>query len=81
VPTTIDSAPTYTTVPPQTVTITSATLTYQTYQLANGESWLLPVWQLKGYIGSDRSQEFFDTELAVSSNYVKLPTSHGVIAY
>jgi hypothetical protein len=76
-----DSAPTYTTVPPQTVTITTATLSYRTYNLENGDTWLLPVWVLDGYVGSDTSQEFSDTELAVSSTYVKLPTNTGVIAY
>jgi hypothetical protein len=77
----VDPAPTYTTVPPQTVTITTATLRYQTYQLENGQTWLLPVWTLNGYVGSDKAQEFSQTELAVSSNYVKLPQSNGVMTY
>ena len=77
----VDPAPTYTTVPPQTVTITTATLRYQTYVLDNGDSWLLPIWFLEGYVGTDHSQTFSDNELAVSSNYVKLPTNTGVMTY
>jgi len=77
----VDPAPTYTTVPPQTVTITTATLRYQTYVLANGDSWLLPIWSLEGFVGTDHSQTFSDNELAVSSTYVKLPTNTGVMTY
>ncbi len=77
----VDPAPTYTTVPPQTVTITTATLRYQTYTLENGQTWLLPVWKLDGYVGSDKAQEFSQTQLAVSSNYVKLPQNTGVMTY
>jgi len=77
----VDPAPTYTTVPPRTVTITTATLRYQTYVLDNGDSWLLPIWFLEGYVGTDHSQTFSDNELAVSSNYVKLPTNTGVMTY
>jgi len=77
----VDPAPTYTTVPPQTVTITKATLRYQTYVLDNGDSWLLPIWALEGYVGTDRSQTFADNELAVSSTYVKLPTNTGAMTY
>jgi hypothetical protein len=77
----VDPAPTYTTVPPQTVTITTATLRYQTYVLDNGDSWLLPIWFLEGYVGTDHSQTFSDNELAVSSAYVKLPTNTGVMTY
>jgi hypothetical protein len=77
----VDPGATYTTVPPQTVTITTATLRYQTYVLSNGDSWLLPIWFLEGYVGTDHSQTFSDNELAVSSAFVKLPTNTGVMTY
>ncbi len=81
IPAQVDPAPTYTTVPPQIVTITTATLRCQTYQLENGQTWLLPVWILDGYVGNDEAQAFSQTQLAVSSNYVKLPQNTGVMTY
>ncbi len=76
-----DSTPTTSpeqTPPALTVSINKATMGLQTYSLANGESWLLPVWLLEGPITdpsattSDNAGTFSQSVLGVSSDYVQI---------
>ncbi len=80
------TADTTTTAPEQTppaleVSINKATMGLQTYTLANGETWLLPVWLLEGPItdpsatNGDNAGDFSQTVIGVSSEYVKIAVS------
>ena len=69
-PSTVSGPPVY------TVVIDHAQLVYQSYQLSDGSTWLLPAWQLSGTSTSDQpgssQSDYTNTLLAVSPQYVDL---------